>query len=56
VGAEIASVEGAIATLLASDDSWLRETAVAARARLWRPEREALPGHEMQPAAIGAGL
>ena len=56
VGAEIDSVEAAIATLIASDDSWLRETASAARERLWRPERETLAGEEAEPAVLGAGL
>jgi AAA family ATP:ADP antiporter len=56
VGAEIASVESAIETLLASDDSWLRETARAARERLWRPEGEALADERVEPAAMGAGL
>ncbi len=56
VGAEIDSVEAAITTLLASDDAWLRETALAARERLWRPAREALAGQETEPAVLGAGL
>jgi hypothetical protein len=56
VGAEIDSVHGAIEALLASDDSWLRETARAARERLWRPEHEPLTDPEMEPAALTAGL
>jgi AAA family ATP:ADP antiporter len=54
VGAEIDSVDAAIGTLLASGDSWLRETARAARDRLWRPE--GLTEQELEPAAITAGL
>jgi hypothetical protein len=56
VGAEIESVEGAIDTLIASDDAWLRETAVAARERLYRPPDEALVDDRLEPAAMGAGL
>jgi AAA family ATP:ADP antiporter len=56
VGAEIESVEGAIDTLIASDDAWLRETAVAARERLWRPADEPLVDDRLEPAAMGAGL
>jgi ATP:ADP antiporter, AAA family len=57
VGASIDSVDGAIDTLLASEDSWLRQTAHAARARLWQPEPEAAPAaREGEPAALGAGL
>jgi AAA family ATP:ADP antiporter len=58
VGTTIDSVDSAIDTLLASEDSWLRQTAHAARARLWQPEPEAAPtaaGQE-EPAALGAGL
>jgi AAA family ATP:ADP antiporter len=60
VGASIDSVDGAIETLLASEDSWLRQTAYAARARLWQePEPEPAPAPtpaQEQPAALGAGL
>jgi hypothetical protein len=58
VGTTIDSVDGAIETLLASEDSWLRQTAHAARARLWQPEQpEPAPEpREAEPAALGAGL
>lgn len=56
VGATIDSAESAVETLLASDDAWLRETARAASARLWRPALEPAVEPEMQPAAIAAGL
>ena len=58
VGATIDSVDAAIDTLLASEDSWLRQTAHAARARLWQePEpAPAAPTEAEQPAALGAGL
>jgi len=56
VGAAIESVDGAIDTLLASEDSWLRQTAHAARARLWQPEAPEAAAREAEPAALGAGL
>lgn len=57
VGASIDSTIHAIETLLASEDSWLRQTAHAARARLWQAEMpEAPTPQEAEPAAIGAGL
>jgi ATP:ADP antiporter, AAA family len=56
VGARIESVEGAIGTLLASDDAWLRETARAAQLRLWQPEPTEAGGETDAPAAVGAGL
>jgi AAA family ATP:ADP antiporter len=56
VGARIESMDGAIETLLASDDAWLRQTAVAARDRLWPPEgARDEPGTET-PAAAQSGL
>ncbi len=57
-GASIDSTDRAIDTLLASEDSWLRQTAHAARARLWQAEapEPALAAAESQPAALGAGL
>jgi AAA family ATP:ADP antiporter len=58
VGATIDSVDGAIDTLLASEDSWLRQTAHAARARLWQePEVAPAPAPVAEePPALGAGL
>lgn len=56
VGTTIDSVDSAIDTLLGSDDSWLRQTAHAARARLWQAEPEAPPPRQEEPAALGAGL
>ncbi len=58
VGASIDSTDRAIETLLASEDSWLRQTAHAARARLWQTEAPEPAGapHEAEPAALGAGL
>ncbi|MGE5814827.1 MAG: HEAT repeat domain-containing protein, partial [Acidobacteriota bacterium] len=58
VGTTIESVDGAIETLLASEDSWLRQTAHAARARLWQAEQpEPAPEpRESEPASLGAGL
>jgi hypothetical protein len=57
VGASIDSVDGAIETLLASEDSWLRQTAYAARARLWQPAPpEPAATQEAEPAALTAGL
>jgi AAA family ATP:ADP antiporter len=57
VGARIDSMQGAITTLLASDASWLRETARAAQERLWQPEP--VRGEEEEPeapAAASSGL
>jgi AAA family ATP:ADP antiporter len=57
-GASIDSTDRAIETLLASEDSWLRQTAHAARARLWQAEapEPAPAAAESEPAALGAGL
>jgi ATP:ADP antiporter, AAA family len=55
VGARIDSVERAIETLLASDDAWLRDTALAARGRLWRPG-PAQGEEAAAPAAVSSGL
>lgn len=57
VGARIDSLERAVETLLSSDDSWLRETARAARARLWQPEGARADEQEAEaPAAASSGL
>lgn len=56
VGARIESVEGAIATLLTSDDVWLQQTARAAQLRLWPPDPTEPRGDADAPAAVGAGL
>jgi hypothetical protein len=57
VGTTIESVDGAIDTLLASEDSWLRQTAHAARARLWQADQpEPVTPAQEEPAALGSGL
>jgi AAA family ATP:ADP antiporter len=57
VGARIDSLDGAIRTLLASDDAWLRETARAAQERLWEaPAARADEPESEAPAAASSGL
>ncbi|HSL22843.1 MAG TPA: Npt1/Npt2 family nucleotide transporter [Vicinamibacterales bacterium] len=56
VGAKIDSLDGAIQILLVSEDAWLRETARAARERLWAAEPETAREETTEPAAMGSGV